>query len=87
MRGVALHCVFLLQDVRFSYKVKIYDPAKRTKFSVRHMHNVRKKFESVAALRCALWDEFEDVVPEEGEFILNGGNTQRSGCLPPKIWR
>ena len=32
----------------------MYDPAKRSKFSVRHMHNVIKKFESVAALRCAL---------------------------------
>ena len=60
----------MLQEVGFSYKVKIYNPAKRSKFSVRHMHNVRKKFESVAALRCALWHEFEDVVPEQGEFNI-----------------
>ena len=34
----------------FAYKVKIYDPVKRTKFTVRHMHNVKHKYKSVAAL-------------------------------------
>ena len=48
--------------------MKIYDPSKRTKFSVRQMHNVSQKFHSVAALRSALWHEFGDAVPDEGEF-------------------
>ena len=48
--------------------MKIYDPSKRTKFSVRQMHNVSQRFQSVAALRSALWHEFGDAVPDEGEF-------------------
>ena len=50
--------------------MKIYDPVKRIKFSVRHMHNVRHKFKSVVALRLALWHKFEELVPEEGEFSV-----------------
>ena len=32
------------------------------------MHNVSKKFDSVASLRSALWHEFGDTIPDEGEF-------------------
>ena len=32
------------------------------------MLNVSKKFESVASLRSALWHEFSDTIPDEGEF-------------------
>ena len=45
-------------------------PLKRAKFSVRQMHNVSRRFLSVGALRSALWHEFGDVVPDEGEFNL-----------------
>ena len=48
--------------------MKKYDPSKRTKFSVRQMHNMSQRFHSVAALRSALWHEFVDAVPDEGEF-------------------
>lgn len=51
-------------------KVKIYDPLKRTKFSVRQMHNVSQKFTSVATLRSAIWHEFGDAVPDEGKFSV-----------------
>ena len=46
----------------------MYDIAKRKKFSVRHLHNITKKFESVSSLRSALWHELGDVVPDEGDF-------------------
>ena len=32
------------------------------------MHNVSQRFKSVTALRSALWHEFGDAVPDEGEF-------------------
>ena len=50
--------------------MKIYDPVKRNKFSVRDMHNVRHKFRSVTALRLALWHEFDELIPEEGELSV-----------------
>ena len=63
--------------------MKIYDPSKRTKFSVRQMHNVSQKFHSVAALRSALWHEFGDAVPDEGEFnvgYFEGKQHQKVAC-------
>ena len=59
---------FVLQEEQFTYKVKVYDIAKRRKFSVRHLHNITKKFESVLSLRSALWHELGDMVPDEGDF-------------------
>ena len=59
---------FVLQEDQFTYKVKVYDIAKRRKFSVRNLHNITKKFESVSSLRSALWHELGDVVPDEGDF-------------------
>ena len=56
------------QNGGYIYKVKIYDPSKHTKFSVHQMHNVSQRFKSVTALRSALWHEFGDAVPDEGEF-------------------
>ena len=50
--------------------MKIYNPARRSKFVVRHLHNVSHKFESVSALRSALYHEFEEVIPEEGEYNI-----------------
>lgn len=32
------------------------------------MHNVHQRFKSVAALRSALWHEFGNAVPDEGDF-------------------
>ena len=58
------------QDSTFAYRVKIYDPVRRNKFCVREMHNVKHKFKSVAALQLALWHEFDEFVPEEGEFSV-----------------
>ena len=46
------------------------DPSKRTKFSVRQMHNVSQRFKSVAALRSAMWHKFGDAVPDEGKFSV-----------------
>ena len=50
---------FVLQEEQFTYKVKVYDIAKRRKFSVRHLHNM-----SVLSLRSALWHELGDMVPD-----------------------
>ena len=62
------HSMSFSQASIFAYK--IYDLVKRSKFSVRHMHNVRHTFKSVAALRSALWHKFDELVPEEGEFSV-----------------
>ena len=48
--------------------VKVCDIVKQRKFSVRHLHNITKKFESVSSLRSALWHELGDVVPDEVDF-------------------
>jgi len=42
---------------------------------VRQLHNITQKFETVLALRSALWHELENEVPEDGDF--NVGYTKK----------
>jgi hypothetical protein len=65
--GIIKSLLWVVQE-QFTYKVKVYDTANRRKFSVRHLHNITKKFESVSSLRSALWHELGDAVPEKGDF-------------------
>ena len=53
------------------------------------MHNVSQRFRSVSALRSAMWHEFADAVPDEGEFngfFFRESNTPKSGWSRAKIW-
>ena len=50
--------------------MKIFDGSKRRRFSVKVLHNVTRRFESVASLRSALWHELGDIIPDEGDFNL-----------------
>lgn len=49
---------------KFTYTVKIYDPERRSKFVQRNLHGICHKFESVKALRCALYHELESDIPD-----------------------
>ncbi len=50
--------------------MKIYNPARRSKFVWRELHNVCHKFDSVEAVKSALYHEFEDEVPDNGDYSL-----------------
>ena len=49
---------------KFIYTVKIYDPERRSKFVQRDLHGICHKFESVKALRSALYHELECEIPD-----------------------
>ena len=49
---------------KFTYTVKIYDPERRSKFTQRDLHSICHKFDSVKALRSALYHELEDEIPD-----------------------
>ncbi len=48
--------------------MKIYNPVRRSKFVWRDLHTVTCKFETVGALRSALYHEFDADIPD-GEYI------------------
>ena len=50
--------------------MKIYNPTKRSKFTVRQLYNVTHKFKTVSALRSALYHELGDDIPEEGDYSM-----------------
>ena len=50
--------------------MKIYNPVHRSKFVWRELHNVWQKFDNVEAIRCALYHELEDDVPDSGDYNL-----------------
>ena len=46
------------------YKVKIINPVKKSDVSVRHLHNMTDKFDSVVVLRAKLIESLGDQVPK-----------------------
>ena len=54
----------------YTYKVKVFNGTKRSKFSVKVLHNVTRRFESVTSLRSALWHELGDIIPDERDFNM-----------------
>ena len=53
------------------------------------MHNVSQRFKSVGTLRSAIWHEFADAVPDQGEFnvgFFEGKQHIKNGLLPVRIW-
>ena len=59
-------CVCALVQIvqKFTYTVKIYDPERRSKFTLRDLHSICHQFDSVKALRSALYHELEDEIPD-----------------------
>lgn len=68
--------------VRYTYKVKIINPSKKSASIVRYLHNVSSKFESVNGLRVRLMDEFQDQVPKTATFDVG----YFEGKQQSKIW-
>ena len=56
--------------------MKIYDPERRSKFTQRDVYNFSHEFESVAALRSALYHELESEIAD-GDY--NVGYFEGSG--------
>lgn len=50
--------------------MKIYNPIRRSKFTWRDLRSISHKFDSVRALRSTLYHEFEDDIPEDGDFSV-----------------
>ena len=46
----------------------MYNLVRRSKFVWRDLHNITCQFQSVAALRSALYHKLEDDVPEQGDY-------------------
>ena len=49
---------------KFAYTVKIYDPERRSKFTQRDLYSICHRFQSVKALRSALYHELEYEIPD-----------------------
>jgi len=63
-------CCAIQGQTEYSYKVKIYNPTKHSKFTVRQLCNVTHKFQTVSALRSALYHGLGDDIPEEGDYSM-----------------
>ena len=70
------------QPIRYTYKVKIISPNKRSVTIVRYLHNMTSKFESVNGLRVELMDEFGEHVPSTATFDVG----YYEGKQQSKIW-
>ena len=60
----------LQKQLHSTYKVEVFEAAKRKEFSVKFLQNVMRRFESVSSLQSALWNEFGDIIPDEGDYIV-----------------
>ena len=67
---------------RFTYKVKIINPVKKSEVIVRHLHNFSTKFTSVTELRVKLINEFKEQVPDSIEFNVG----YYDGSQQAKMW-
>ena len=67
---------------RYSYKVKIINPHRKSDIIVRHLHNVNTKLESVNGLRVHLMDQFQKHVPTTATFDVG----YFEGKQMAKVW-
>ena len=67
---------------KYTYKVKIVSPNKRSATVVRYLHNYTCKFESVNGLRVQLMDHFQEQVPATATFDVG----YFEGKPQSKIW-
>ena len=68
--------------IRYTYKIKIINPNKKSVTIVRYLHNVTSKSESVNGLCVRLMDEFEEHVPSTATFDVG----YFEGKQQSKIW-
>ena len=71
-----------LDELVYSYKVKIINPVKKSDVIVRQLHGFKKKFESVTAMRAQLVEEFKDQVPNSLDFSVG----YFDGSQQAKLW-
>lgn len=55
---------------KLSYKVKVFNASKRSKFTVRQLHHYSEQFTSLVSMRGALSNELGDDVPDDSEFAI-----------------
>ena len=79
-------CVLLIVQ-KFTYTVKIYDPERRSKFTLRDLHSICHQFDSVKALRSALYHELEDEIPD-GDYNVGyfEGSQHKKKWLSVILW-
>ena len=70
------------QPPKYTYKVKIVNPGKKSVVIVRYLHSYTGKFESVNGLRVRLMDEFQQHVPATATFDVG----YFEGKQQSKIW-
>ena len=70
------------QHPKYTYKVKIINPGKKSTVIVRYLHNFTEKFKSVNGLRVRLMDEFQQHVPATATFDVG----YFEGKQQSKIW-
>ena len=71
------------QEKKYTYKVKIINPDRKSDFIIRHLNHCTTKLPSVAALRVQLIGEFKDQVPSTDNFNVGyfDGNQQSKVLL------
>ena len=67
---------------RYTYKVKIINPMKKTDSVIRYLNNFTSTFMSVTALRVQLMEEFKDQVPISADFNVGYFETSQQS----KVW-
>ncbi len=67
---------------RYSYKVKIINPAKKSDAIIRHLHRFTSVFHTVTALRVQLMEEFKEHVPATADFQVGYFETNQQS----KVW-
>ena len=54
----------------YAYKVKIFNPKKRSKFTVRQLHHCKGIFSSIHNVYTVLSDELGQLVPDEDDYNI-----------------
>ena len=64
-------CLWFQDDSEdYTYKVKIFDPHKKRKFTVRELHRFSGKLSSIEHIREVLSDELEEVPDENSKYNM-----------------
>ncbi len=70
---VRVFCRIQVVSEEYAYKVKIFNPQKRSKFIVRQLHHFKGKFSSIEHVQEVLCDELDEEVPdEENKYNIMG---------------
>ena len=68
--------------MRYSYKIKIINPKRKSETVMRHLHNVTTKFESILVMRAKLAESLGEQVPKTLTFDVGYYEGQQHS----KIW-